>query len=78
MRQVTKELLNRKFDELFNELGPEREIAPSAPNPLGDRWLLDGQEITDTTLFEQRMYHMESMGTWTRPIGGGSQNSIDA
>ncbi len=59
----------------------KREIAPNAPNPLdrsGNRWLLDGVEITGFTLYCQRMYAQEEGGPWTRPKGGVSENSIDA
>ena len=56
-----------------------RETAPSAPIRISnERWLLEGSEITDFTLRDQRMYHQEEDGTWTRPKGGGSWNSINA
>lgn len=55
----------------------KREIAPSAPNPLqGEKWMLDGVEIADTTLRQQRLYAQEPNGTWTRPKNGGSWNSF--
>lgn len=56
-----------------------REIAPSAPIQINnERWLLNGVEITDTSLRQQRLYAQEEDGTWTRPKGGGSWNSINA
>jgi hypothetical protein len=56
-----------------------REIAPEAPNPLANgNWLIGGVEISDFTLRQQRLYAQETGGTWTRPKGGGSWNSVEA
>lgn len=56
----------------------KREVAPDAPNPLENgNFLLGGYEITNFILRQQRLYSQETCGTWTRPKGGGSWNSID-
>ena len=45
-----------------------REIAPDAPNPLPNgMWLINGIQISDFVLRQQRMYAQEQNGTWTRP-----------
>ena len=57
----------------------KREIAPDAPNLLSNgNWMVGGFEISDFILRQQRLYHQEENGTWTRPKGGGSWNSITA
>ena len=43
-----------------------------------DRWLVQGDVITGTTLREQRLYHQHTCGKWSRPVGGISENSISA
>lgn len=41
-----------------------------------DRWFVDGHEITDYTLRQQRGYHQHDCGCWSR--WPGSENSISA
>lgn len=45
------------------------------PRP-NNRWFVDGNEITDFTLRQQRGYHQHECGCWSRC--GGSTNSIAA
>ena len=48
-----------------------------APEPKpGERWYVDGHEITDYTLKQQRGYHQHPCGCWSR--WPGSSNSIEA
>lgn len=41
-----------------------------------DRWFVDGEEITDYTLRQQRGYRQHDCGCWSRQRG--SDNSIEA
>lgn len=39
---------------------------------IGDHW------VTEYTLFEQRMYHQDDNGNWTRPKTKESRNSLES
>lgn len=60
------------------DAGCLREVVP-APMVVGGRWLVLGDEggpITDFTLKQQRGYSKHDCGCWSRPRGGGSDNSL--
>jgi len=55
-----------------------REPVAEKDNPLlldNGHWLVEGHEITPTTLFEQRLYS-ENNGRWTRSKDHRSTNSL--
>lgn len=56
-------------------LGCVRFITESPVHVPPDRWLVDGGEITDFTLRQQRGYHRHPCGCWSR--WPGSSNSIE-
>jgi len=69
---IMEEIIMRKIDN------PLRESCKAPFKKDNGKWIIPGelQSITPYTLFYQRMYHKEDDGTWTRPKGGGSFNSI--
>jgi hypothetical protein len=56
--------------------GCERFMTIPPEDMGGDRWRVDGHEITGYSLREQRGYHQHSCGCWSRHEG--SDNSISA
>ncbi len=51
-------------------------VNPIPVQNTNDRWIVDGHEITGTTLREQRGYHEHPCGNWSRPKDHESENSI--
>lgn len=45
-----------------------------APVRVGENWLVDGHEVTDFTLHQQRGYHQHPCGCWS--CSPGSSNSL--
>lgn len=45
-------------------------------DPDANRWLVEGSEITEFSMKQQRGYHRHPCGCWSR--WPGSSNSIDA
>lgn len=48
-------------------------LAP--PTTIGDRWIVDGHEITDYTLREQRGYYQHPCGCWSRWFGSSNSST---
>lgn len=41
-----------------------------------DKWIVDGQVVTGTTLRQQRLYHQHPCGNWSRPRDMEPSNSL--
>jgi len=63
----------------------KREVVPIPPRKTsGGMYVIkeavggktDAQTITERSLFQQRHYGVDELGQWTRPLGGGSCNSL--
>jgi len=53
-----------------------RERVENIPKPIGNKWLVEGQLITEFTLLEQRMYAYHGNNVWSRPKDHSSTNTL--
>ena len=70
----------KKGKHFIGEQGCYRETIIPPPRRLSceeDRWVVDGEVLTGTSLRQQRGYSEHEVGIWSRPKEGYSNNSLD-